>query len=148
MALHIYHGSIGRDTNNVAELEGLWKGICTTVTKNLFPLVIEGDSQILIEAVSWIQSDTSARKITSSWRLLSRLEQIEDWFRSPRSVTFQHVRQSANKVVDRLANQGSDQQLPFFSGPLSRSNDEKLKHECTLLVQQDLSLPDVGDRDR
>lgn len=28
--LHIYHGSLGRDTNNTAELEGLWKGICTT----------------------------------------------------------------------------------------------------------------------
>lgn len=24
-ALHIYHGSLGRDTNNTAELEGLWK---------------------------------------------------------------------------------------------------------------------------
>jgi len=26
--LHIYYGSLGKDTNNVAEMEGLWQGIC------------------------------------------------------------------------------------------------------------------------
>jgi len=46
----MYHGSMGRDTNNTAEIEGLWQGLCIAETKNLLPLEVEGDSQILIEA--------------------------------------------------------------------------------------------------
>lgn len=145
--MHIYHGSIGRDTNNTAELEGLWTGLCIAEDENFFPLDIEGDSQILIEVANRIQYGTSAANIASSWRLLGRLEQIEDWLRTPRSVNFRHVRRTTNKVVDRLANQGVNQQIPFYSGPLKNSNDLKLQKDCTLLVQQDLSIPDAGVRD-
>ena len=44
----IYYGSIGWDTNNSTELEGLWQGLCLTLNYNFFPIIIEGDSQILI----------------------------------------------------------------------------------------------------
>jgi len=91
--------------------------------ENFFPLEVEGDSKILIEAAIQIHSSTSAAKIASSWRLLSRLEQIEEWLRASHSTTFKHIRRTTNKVADRPANQGIDQQLPFFSGPLSSSND-------------------------
>lgn len=47
---HIFFGSIGNDTNNVAELEGLWKGICIADLQRYYPLVVEGDSLILINA--------------------------------------------------------------------------------------------------
>ena len=146
--LHIHHGSIGRDPNNAAELEGLWTGLSIAENQNFFPLDIEGDSQILIEATIIIQSGTSAAKIASSWRLLGRLEQIEDWLKTPRSINFRHVRRTANKVADRLANQGVNQQIPFYSGPLNSSNDLQLQRYCTLLVQHDLSIPDAGVRDR
>eukprot|EP00253_Pinus_taeda_P027831 PITA_27831 len=102
-ALHIYYGTIGKDTNNAAELEGLWKGICITNQKNFFPLEVEGESLILITVATKIQAGTSAAKIASSWRLLSILELLEERLRNPRSITFKHVRRTANKVVDRLA---------------------------------------------
>jgi len=104
--LHIYHGSLGKDTKNAAELEGLWKGIYIEEMENFLPLEVEGDSQILIEAATWIHSSTSAAKIASSWRLLSRLEQIEEWLRTSRNITSKHIQCLANKVADRLANQG------------------------------------------
>lgn len=143
--LHIYHGTIGKDTNNTAKFEGLWKGICIAEHKFFFPLEVEGDSLILITAATRIQAGTSAAKIASSWRLLSRLEQLEERLWTPRSITFKHIRHTANKVVERLANQGVNQQLPYLSGPLCDSNDVQLKHECTSLVQQDYSLPDAGE---
>jgi len=65
-AMHIYHGSLGKDTNNAAELEGLWKGICIVEMENFFPLEVEGDSKILIEAATQIHSGSSAAKISSS----------------------------------------------------------------------------------
>lgn len=104
--LHVYHGTIGKDTNNVVELEGLWKGICIADKKSFFPLEVEGDSLILITAALRIQAGTSAAKISSSWRLLSRLEQLEDCLQNPQSITFNHVRRSANKAADRFPNQG------------------------------------------
>ena len=64
--MHIYYGSLGRDSNNVAELEGLWHGICLVEKENIFPLEVEGDSQILIEAVIRILSSTPAENIASS----------------------------------------------------------------------------------
>lgn len=106
--LHIYHGSLGRETNSAAELEGLWKGICIAEINNFFPLEVEGDSQVLIEVAIWIQSGSSVEKIASSWWLLSRLEQIEEWFRALRSITFKHIQRITNKVADRLENQGAN----------------------------------------
>ena len=41
---HIYFGSLGCDSNNAAELEGLWQGICIAESENFFPLEVEGDS--------------------------------------------------------------------------------------------------------
>jgi len=144
-ALHIYHGLIGKDTRNAPELEGLWKGICIAEKENFFPLEVEGDSQILIIAATRIQSGTSAAKIASSWRLLSRLEQIEECLRTSRSITLKHIRRTANGVVDRFANQGANQQLLFFFGQLCDSDDAQLKQECTSLVHQDFSLLDAGE---
>ena len=43
-ALAIYYGSIGWDTNNSAELEGLWQGLNLTHLLNLSPIIVEGDS--------------------------------------------------------------------------------------------------------
>jgi len=57
-ALHVYYGTIGKDTNNAAELEGLWKGICIADQKNFFPLEVEGDSLILITVAIRIQAGT------------------------------------------------------------------------------------------
>lgn len=99
---------MGRDTNNAVELESLWQGLRISKTGNLLPLEVEGDSQILIEAAIRIQSGSSATKIASSWRPLSRLEQIEEWLKTPRNISFKHIRRTANKVADRLANQGAN----------------------------------------
>jgi len=46
--LLIFLGSIGWDTNNSTELEGLWQGLLLAQHHGFFPLVIEGDCQILI----------------------------------------------------------------------------------------------------
>lgn len=142
---HIIFGSIGNDTNNVAELEGLWKGICIADQQGYYPLVAEGDSLILINAAIRIQAGSPAAKVASSWRLLSRLEALEDRLRSPNSIIFQHVKRSANKVADRLANQGVNLNSSPFSGHLNESKDTQLQQDCLSLANQDLLPPAAGD---
>lgn len=60
-----YFGNIAWDSNNLAELEGLWKEILLSKKYNLHPLEIEGDSQILINMARQIQNWTHVRKITN-----------------------------------------------------------------------------------
>lgn len=141
---HIYFGSLGRDSNNAVEIEGLWRGLCIAEKKNFFRLEVEGDSQILIEATIRLHSGSSASNIASSWRLQSRLELIENSLKMPKDISFKHIRRTTNKVDDRLANKGALQTIPFYEGLLQHSNDAQLIQECTSLVQQDLQILDAG----
>lgn len=104
----------------------------------------EGDSLILIAVAQRIQAGSLAVKVASSWRLLSWLESLEEKLQNPPSITFQHVRRTANQVADRLANQGASQLIPYFSGSLDIVDDDKLKKDCISLVQKDLTLLDAG----
>eukprot|EP00253_Pinus_taeda_P011233 PITA_11233 len=141
---YIYYGSTGINTNNMAELEGMWKGICVADQHNFYPLEVEGDSLILINAATRIQAGSSAAKIASSWRLLSRLETLEERLRRPNSIIFKHVRRNANKVADRLANQGVNQHGPHYTGTLHDAKDTQIQKDCHTLVLQDLHLPAAG----
>lgn len=66
VVLHIYYGNICNDTNNAAELEGLWRGIGIADQNHFFPLEVEGDSLILINSATIIQAGISVAKIASS----------------------------------------------------------------------------------
>lgn len=63
--------------NNSAELEGLWQGLFLDQQHGFFPLVIKGDSQILINIANQILQGTPAHKVASSWRLSACLELIK-----------------------------------------------------------------------
>jgi len=104
--LQVYFGNIGLDTNNSAELEGLWKGLLLPGKLSLQPLIVEGDSQILINMATRIQNGSQARKVASSWRLEARLNAIEQELRKNRAISFNHIRREGNKVADLLANIG------------------------------------------
>lgn len=70
----IYLGSKGWDTNNSAELEGLWQDLTLAQDNRFFPLIIEGDSQIIINMATKLMQGTPTRKISNSWRMAHRLE--------------------------------------------------------------------------
>ena len=46
--IFIFLGAIGRDSNNSPELEGMLQGLHCLVHSNSFPVIIEGDSRILV----------------------------------------------------------------------------------------------------
>lgn len=53
--LTIFYGSICWNTNNAAELEGLWRGLTIAQAQRYTPIIVEGDSQIIINMVLKIQ---------------------------------------------------------------------------------------------
>ena len=47
--LHIFFGSIGEDTNNSTELEGMLQGVKIVIREGWLPTMVEGDSLILVQ---------------------------------------------------------------------------------------------------
>ena len=47
--LQVYYGSIGFDTKNYVELEGLLRGLGLVLREGWLPAMVEGDSNILIQ---------------------------------------------------------------------------------------------------
>lgn len=143
--LILYFGNIGWDTNNSAELEGLWHGLQLAGGLKFHPLEVEGDSQILINMAKKILNGSQARKIATSWRLEARLEAIERELHSNRAITFTHTRREGNKVVDFMANVGVGNNHSLITGQLNTILTHVEAQECSRLVQKDATPPDVGD---
>lgn len=126
-------GSKGWDTNNSAGLEGLWQGLILAQNKGYFSLIIEGNSQIIINMVIKIMQGTSSSKVSNSWRMAKRLELIKIWLFSHRAITLKHIRWEGNKVADLLANIGVESGLDLHIGSISR-----LAFEIQLMEYQNI----------
>eukprot|EP00253_Pinus_taeda_P003713 PITA_03713 len=83
----IYYGSIGWNTNNAAELEGLWRGLNLAYIQRLTPLIVEGDSQIIIDMITKIQQGKEVQNVSNSWRLATRLETLQAWLRNHNAIS-------------------------------------------------------------
>jgi ribonuclease HI len=68
--LLILAGSLGHDTNNVAELWALIQGLITANRMGFTKLIVEGDSQIILDLFSKLLTGSEPSKISPSWRLL------------------------------------------------------------------------------
>ena len=141
---HLYFGSIGWDTNNLAELEGLWQGLRLTLQHNLFPIIIEGDYQILIHIANQLLWGADPNKVTHSWCLAARIDKISDWLHRNRVVSFTHVKREGNKVADFLANLGTESNNMLTYGALSIIHDADIQQNCSSLVHKDCSPPDAA----
>jgi ribonuclease HI len=67
--LSIAAGSLGHTTNNTAELWGLIRGLHLAKELGLNNLVVEGDSQVILNIFQRILKGANPDKVTPSWRL-------------------------------------------------------------------------------
>lgn len=117
--LQTFMWSIGWDTNNSTKLEGMWQGLLLAQSNRFLPIIIEGDSQILINMINQILQGTPTHKVGSSWILAERLEWVEHWILIHREVTIRHICLNGNKVTDLLANIGIESGKTLHVGTLS-----------------------------
>jgi len=75
--LLIYLGSIGWDTNNSVELEGLMQGLSLDHDNNFFPLEVEAYSQVIINIAHHLLQGSRASNLSKSWRLITHFEILE-----------------------------------------------------------------------
>lgn len=107
-------GSIGWNTNNATKLEGIWRGLNLVQERGFFPLIVEGDSQIIINMASNLMQGSPVYKVSSIWRMATRLELLKQWLTNHQAISFKHIRREGNKLADFLANLGVDSGREFF----------------------------------
>jgi len=102
----IYMGSKGWDTNNLAELEGVWRGLTLAQERVIFPLNIEGDSQIIITMITKLMNGSPIHKVSNRWRMAQRLDLINKWLSQHQAISLKHIKREGNKIANYLANIG------------------------------------------
>lgn len=95
--------------------------------------------------VTQIQLGSTTSKVAKSWRLVARIELIEQWMKNRRATTFIHVKRDKKKVGDLLANIGVEQDQVLHSGTIDILNDQSQLQYCIDLVHKDTHLPNAGD---
>ena len=76
------------------------------IQSNCQNVIIEADSELVINAAKRISNGTGPEKVTKHWRLTRVLQRIQVHLQELHTLIFIHVRRKANKLADILANQG------------------------------------------
>ena len=90
--------------NNTVEIEGLLQGLGWVLENNSLSVLVEGDSQILINMEKKLQSGTKSVKAVGSWRLEGCLEIPGNLLMNGLAARFSHVRRNGNKFAGRFEN--------------------------------------------
>jgi ribonuclease HI len=104
--------SLGHTTNNVAELWGLTRGLQLAIEHNFTKLIVEGDSQIILNLFRKILNGTDPERISPCWRLSHGLRTIVNLIRPNQAFIPSHVRRKVNQIADELANIGMNWEGP------------------------------------
>lgn len=73
---------------------------------NLHNKIIEVDSELTINLVKRIGNGSAPEKVSKQWWLLQVYQHIQLHLRALRTLRFVHVRRTANRLADRLENEG------------------------------------------
>jgi ribonuclease HI len=135
-------GYLGETTNNVAELTGLLQGLRTAAALHSHKIILEGDSQIIIQLITKILHGGNPQKISPSWYLAGMLEDFEGILRDNISIIPSHVKRGANRVVDYLENEGvyRETEQIFWDARSSKASD--ISKQCQILASKDFQPPD------
>jgi ribonuclease HI len=123
-------GSLGHTTNNAVELWGLIRGLQLAIEHNFTKLIVEGDSQIIINIFSKILNGVDPERISPSWRLSHGLKTITDLMQPNHAVIPAHIRRKANQVADELANLGTNWDGPELLCKMSLNPDHPILQQC------------------
>jgi ribonuclease HI len=98
--LYYAAGYLGFNTNNVVELWSLLRGIKLATDHDLHKLIVEGDSQIIIQLITKIIHGSHPLEVSPSWRLSGLLEDFKSLLQPNLTLIPSHVKREANKIVD------------------------------------------------
>ena len=109
--------------NNMAGLEGLINGLIWARKTKKMPLMVEGDSQIIINMARKLQAGSLMSQISKNWRWESRLQVLEHILSGEEALLLMHVKREGNRVADAMANIGV--KIEFYFHAERKEDDGK-----------------------
>jgi hypothetical protein len=107
-------------------------------------IVVEGDSQIILNMLTKLLHGSSPENISPIWRLLHTMDSLHNLLQPHQVLIPSHIRREANKVVDKLENIGVHWLDKDMICDSSQHSDHPIFLECnTLACMVDLSLDGV-----
>jgi len=144
-------GHLGETTNNTVELMGLLQGLQVAISRHSHRLIMEADSQFVIQLITKILHGEDPQKISPSWRLSGLLEEFKNLLRANLNIIPSHVKREANRVADCLAN-GVTKESEHIYWEAHSSEVSDISGRCQVLANKDLQpsdgVPRGGGRTR
>ena len=131
------YGFLRIESNNAAEIEGLIQGLEWVLENFHEPLIVEGDSQMVICLASKLQNGSQSSKVSSSWHLEIRIETLLFGLIQGKAVSFTHVRRNDNKMADYLANMGAGTCQPFRAQYWHMLSNMTAQSRCQDIISSD-----------
>lgn len=124
----------------MAELIAIEQALEILRNLNMKNSIIEVDSELTINSIKRIANGLDPEKISHHWRLLQVYWRIQSHLRILRTLSFAPVRRNANKVADRLANEGvlCKNEYSFYNWEMMPVGN--LREECYSLARADNEL--------
>lgn len=97
-------GYIRENTNNVAKLKRLLAGLTLAINKGWLPIVLKGESQLILQMVCKLLHGKPISKVVDNWKMDHTLEHVGDLLRVHSEAQIHHIKRKANKLVDLLEN--------------------------------------------
>ena len=90
-------GYIGENSNNVAELEGLLEGLDMASHHGWLPIILEGDSKIILQMATKLLHGKPMSKVANNWKMDHSLDQLRGLLMAHSEVQIHHVKRKANR---------------------------------------------------
>lgn len=97
-------GCLGATTNNVAEYEGLVRGLSHCLKLGVKNLIVKSDSELLVRQLNGLYR-------VKSPKLILLYQTAQDLLKQLVTVNLIHIPRNENKLSDSLANQALDHQI-------------------------------------
>ena len=122
----------------MAELTGLLRGLQVAMDKDYHKVILEGDSQIVINLITKILHGSHPTKISPSWRLSGLLEDFTRLHQPHLNIIPSHVKRDANRIADCLENEAVETRVEHFCWEAHISEDSDISTRCQTLATKDL----------
>ena len=140
-------GFLGIESNNAAEIEGMIQGLEWVLENFLKPLIVEGDSQMVICLTSKLQNGSQSSKVSSSWCLEIHISILRSSLIQGKAISFTHVRRNDNKMAHFFPNMGVGACQRFRAQAWNMLLDMTTKSRCQYLISSDCTSIQIEGRD-
>ena len=125
----------------MAELEGLINGLIWAKQTGKLPLVVEGDSQIIINNARKLQAASLTSQVSKNWRWESRLSILRQILAGEEALLLTHVKREGNRVADAMANTGVESEFSFHAKTKKdEGKTQQIWSDCFKVAEEDVRL--------